>query len=300
MCPENVDNEFSDLVVNPPNGLDPNWVHEAPPHEIRPEDGSIMENLLKDEKWDEFLDHLISDVDDPDEMMVTESFIRKREYRPIVEKLVAGTYDFPIPTRIEILFLNNTATTKIYTFKSSKSIAEHTIVRMIAWQMNRYSYLFSPNLYSVSENDGVRGAINSIIKFLGNGEEYCYKADLSDFFNSIDVSLLFDELYAHIDEKDHGAIKVLEKIVMNPRVKVVRLSDPTGKPTFEDDLAKGVMAGMPFASFLSNFFLRNLDWLLFLNKIPFFRYADDMMVVTETPEKLEEIKQFIQGYVDGK
>ncbi|MCQ2079910.1 MAG: hypothetical protein MJZ38_07655, partial [archaeon] len=59
-----VPEEFRGLVINPPNGLDPEWIHEAPPHEIRPEDGSIMENLLKDDKWDEILDHLISDVAD--------------------------------------------------------------------------------------------------------------------------------------------------------------------------------------------------------------------------------------------
>ncbi|MCQ2085657.1 MAG: hypothetical protein MJZ21_05895 [archaeon] len=303
MCPADnneVDEEFKGLVLKMPNGLDPEWIHDAPPRDIDESEGTIMENLLKDEKWDEFLDHLISDVDDPDEMMVTESFIRKREYRSMVEKIVDGTYEFPIPTRVEIPKPGTNKTRKIYTFKSSKNVAEHTVIRMMAWQLNRYSYLFAPNLYSCSDNDGVRGAINSIIKFLGDGDKYCYKADLSDFFNSIDISLLFDELYAHIDKRDHGVIKVLEKILKNPTVRVVRLSDVSAKPTYEEDNYKGVMAGMPFASFLSNYFLRNLDWLLFLNRVPFFRYADDMMVVAETSERLDEIKDFIQGYVDEK
>lgn len=66
---------------------------------------------------------------------------------------------------------------------------------MISWLMNRYNYFFSPNLFSVSDNDGVRGAVNHLMELLGDGKKHCYKADLSNFFNSIDINLLIGDLY---------------------------------------------------------------------------------------------------------
>lgn len=63
--------DFSALVRTIPDGLDPTWTFEPPESVRNTEKNSILEDLLSDEKWDEFLDHLISDVENLNDSIQT-------------------------------------------------------------------------------------------------------------------------------------------------------------------------------------------------------------------------------------
>ncbi|MBQ7978864.1 MAG: hypothetical protein IJ248_03830 [Candidatus Methanomethylophilaceae archaeon] len=281
-----------------PDGFEFGWKFYPPEGVCNTEEHSIMEDLQSDEKWDEFLAHLISNHENVNETIQTASLIRTRGYREICESLAKGEYKFSDPTRIEIPKPGKKETRKIYTLKKGKDIREHTVVRMISWLLNRYSYYFSPNLYSVSDNDGVRGAVNNLLSILESGDKYCYKADLTNFFNTIDIDIMMDDLYSSLDERDKDIVKVLETILRNP---VVRAIGPDGNKIGKiDDLDKGVMAGMPFAPFLANFFLKDLDWILYLNGISYYRYADDIMVAIDNSIDLDKAEAFVNAYVRSR
>jgi len=290
--------DLSSQVRTMPNGFEIGWRYFPPEGVFNTAEHSIMEDLLDDSKWDEFLDHLISEHEDLNESIQTTNLIRSRGYRDICERMSRGEYTFSNPTRIEIPKPGKKETRKVYTLKNGKDIREHTIIRMIAWLLNRYSYLFSPNLYSVSDNDGVRGAVNHLLSILGDGDKYCYKADLTNFFNTIDIDLMMADLYCYFDKRDMDIVKILEGILRNPIVDAI---GPDGKRTNNViDMDKGVMAGMPFASFLSNFFLKDLDWILYLNGISYYRYADDIMVAIDNSIDLDAAEKFVTSYVAAR
>lgn len=63
--------DLSALVREMPNGFDTEWTYTPPQGIGNREPCSVFEDLVKDEKWDEFLDHLTSELENPDEMMQT-------------------------------------------------------------------------------------------------------------------------------------------------------------------------------------------------------------------------------------
>lgn len=290
--------DLSGLVRTMPKGFEIGWKYLPPEGVGNTEEHSILEDLMDDAKWDEFLDHLISDGENMSEDLQTSNLIRNREYRDICERISKGEYRFSNPTRIEIPKPGKKETRKVYTLKRGKDIREHTVIRMIAWLLNRYSYLFSPNLYSITDNDGVRGAINHLLTILEGNDKYCYKADLTNFFNTIDIDLLMEDLYRYLDDRDMDLVKLLEGILRNPNVKAI---GPDGRRMgLVEDNDKGVMAGMPFASFLSNFFLKDLDWILYLNGVSYYRYADDIMVAIDNSFDLDAVEKFVTEYVSAR
>lgn len=63
--------DLSSLVRVMPDGFDHGWTFMPPEGVGNTEKCSVLEDLMKDEKWDEFLDHLTSELENPDEMMQT-------------------------------------------------------------------------------------------------------------------------------------------------------------------------------------------------------------------------------------
>jgi hypothetical protein len=100
-----------------------------------------------------------------------------------------------------------------------------------------------------------------------------------DYFNSIPVEPLLESLPATITQ-DEPLHRLLATTLRDQRVLV------GGQPAL--DTHKGVMAGSPLAPLLSNLYLRPLDDAFEGARIPFLRYADDMVVFGT----LEEVTRY--------
>jgi hypothetical protein len=123
--------------------------------------------------------------------------------------------------------------------------------------------------HSFQPGRGPRTAYRDIRRIRGLQRLHCLHLDVRDYFNSIPVEPLLASLPSTITD-DEPLHQLLAKTLRDQRV----LSG--GEEIL--DSHKGVMAGTPLAPLLSNLYLRPLDGVFEEARIPFLRYADDMVV----------------------
>lgn len=244
---------------------------------------SIIDKLLDKEIWEAFLRHKIqqgniSEADITD----LQRFIDGEEYLASVNKIKSGE-GFSVPQKT---LINKTKAGKkrtVYTFGRE----ENYVLKLTAFLLRDYDYLFSPNLYSFRNNSGVRKAVEDILKIRNLNSRYVYKADISDYFGSVDIELLLPELETALAD-DAQLYMFLASLLRSPYVQY-------GGELLEEP--KGIMAGVPVSAFLANFYLRELDEYFYERHIPYIRYSDDILVFAkddrELYESIDKIKSFL-------
>jgi hypothetical protein len=123
--------------------------------------------------------------------------------------------------------------------------------------------------HSFQPGRGPRTAYRDIRRIRGLRRLHCLHLDVRDFFNSIPVEPLLASLPRSItdDEPLHRLLSATlrDQLVVSGDEVVV-------------DTHKGVMAGTPLAPLLSNLYLRALDNAFEAARVPYLRYADDIVV----------------------
>jgi hypothetical protein len=89
--------------------------------------------------------------------------------------------------------------------------------------------------------------------------------DVRDYFNSIDVSHLFEVLPETFTTGAMGAL--MRASLLDPRLE-----------------RAGVMAGTPIAPMLATLYLRDLDDEVAATGATYARYSDDVLVLAPAPE----------------
>ena len=118
---------------------------------------------------------------------------------------------------------------------------------------------------------------------------YVYKTDIHDYFNSIDVNDLLVGL--RDDIHDERLYSLLESILTNPEARF------NGEVITEK---KGVMAGTPISPFLANCYLRDIDQFYLDADCIYFRYADDILILADTKEKMEHYRDILLTKIGEK
>jgi hypothetical protein len=116
---------------------------------------------------------------------------------------------------------------------------------------------------------------------------YGYKADIKNYFNSVNVEKLLRRLDIEL-KNDRKLYGLFEKILSSPFV------------TFRDETIeeeKGIMAGVPLSAFLANFYLRDMDRYFFEKDVTYMRYADDIILFSEDKDELESHKNKISEFL---
>lgn len=180
-------------------------------------------------------------------------------------------------------------TREVFTFNDKRDPIDGLVVGFFAKSLSAYDGLFAPNLYSYRYETSMKNAIVRLRNVKGLERMYAYKVDVSNYFNSIDVDRLFDELQGDIDE---SSFAMLSGIVNNPDVMF------KGKHICEYE--KGVMAGTPTSAFLANYYLKDLDWYFHRSGAIYCRYADDIIVFADTKEELDQHVEYIREFIFSK
>ena len=203
--------------------------------------------------------------------------IRGGRCTKLSSELVSGGYSFGKPVR---LLLNKPGSTKkrvTYTFNKKDDNIDNVLLSFTANLLRRYDDLFAPNLYSYRNKESVRTAVQRLRNVKDLDQKYVYKVDVSNYFNSIDVDVLLNEIRDDIDETSFG---IISSILLNPEV-IFR-----GKVIIDEQ--KGVMAGIPISSFLANYYMKDLDWYFHEKGVLYCRFADDIIVFADTEEECFE------------
>ena len=244
---------------------------------------SLLNSLLDDKLWQAFLEHKKASILSEREIKKYQEYINNKEYEEIAFKLINDEYEFSNPRRVAINKIRKKKKRIVYIYPQE----ENYIFKMLSFLLYKYDYLFAPNLYSFRQRSGCKKALSDLIR-QHMKIKHGYKVDIKNYFNSIPPEKILKSLKK--DLQDEKLYNLFEKLLMNKMV----LSDGI---EIEDE--KGIMAGVPLASFLANYYLKDLDQYFYDNKITYCRYADDI-IVFDSKEKLEEHRNYIINILKEK
>lgn len=233
----------------------------------------LEKDILNEAKWNEFLEYRTSkDFISKKEKEEFEEFINNKKYMTICSQIAKGTYSFSIPKKHIISKGHSQKKRVVYNFNADEML----VLKYISYLLYDYDYLFSPNLYSFRNNSSVKNAIRNISNIKNLSNMHGYKVDISNYFNSIDVDILLNNLMKDI--KDPLLYSVVESIISNDAVEF------HGEIIYEK---KGAMAGIPISAFLANYYIKEIDEYFWNKKVVYSRYADDIILFCNNKEELE-------------
>ncbi len=234
----------------------------------------IISELLTDHHaWIEFLNYRLTDRFLPSrEAEELRAFVLGREYEGCFDAFF-GTSLFPTPCASTVNKQFSSRKRTVYLFEKR----EKYFLKFISFCLLRYDSVFSDNLCSFRKKITVKSVIRRLSSINGIENKYSYKADISDYFNSVDISLLLPVLENTLSD-DPKLFSFLRSILENPYV-------------MRDGMAvkekKGIMAGVPVSSFLANLYLRDIDEYYAKRNVIYLRYSDDIIIFADTEQEIK-------------
>ena len=237
---------------------------------------SIIDRINSLEEWQTFLNSKKSSkslsISEEKELV---KFIDNKRYEYYYDLIKDNNFpsDFPYKK-----IINKSGTDKkriVYSFSNEENI----VLKFIAFNLYQFDYYFNNNCYAFRRNYGVKDAIR---KFKGNKEyakKYCFKVDISNYFNSIDIDILLKKL-VFVREQDEELFRLFEKILREDRVY------ENGNIVSD---SHGAMAGMPCSPFFANVYLSDVDKYFEEYGVEYFRYSDDVLIFADGKEDMEKI-----------
>lgn len=237
---------------------------------------SIIDRINSIEEWQTFLNFKISSkslsISEEKELV---KFIDNKRYEYYYELIKDNNFPYDLPCK---KIINKSGTDKkriVYSFSNEENI----VLKFIAFNLYQFDYYFNYNCYAFRRHYGVKDAI---IKFKDNEEyakKYCFKVDITNYFNSIDIDILLKKL-VFVREQDEELFRLFEKILREDRVY------ENGNIVSD---SHGAMAGMPCSPFFANVYLSDVDKYFEEYGVEYFRYSDDVLIFADGKEDMEKI-----------
>lgn len=250
---------------------------------------NILEELCQKATWEAFFYYKKEkQVWGNQEEKAWQDFIDQEAYLQITNALFNGSYTFSLPIKKQIDKVNQQKKRTVYLFQG----AENKILKVIVWLLYRYDEVIPSNCYSFRPNSGARKAIQAIVRTPNIDKMYGYKVDISNYFNSIDTTIL---------------LEILKKILLRGKMQDKQLylffADilTQDKAIVEKEVIeekRGAMAGTPIAAFFANIYLMEMDEYFAKRKVCYARYSDDILIFSQTIEELEEHKKSLLNFLD--
>ncbi|MBQ8459553.1 reverse transcriptase [bacterium] len=187
-------------------------------------------------------------------------------------------------------------------------IVHHLIYNFIS---ERFYKRFIKDTYSCIPKRGTLAAAKRLLHFSRSAtnnytkEMYYLKADMSNFFVSINKNILFELLKKYVHEE--WILAILKKIIYNdPTKNVLKKSSrkkfrliPSYKSLFNSDCCHGLPIGNLTSQFFSNVYLDVLDQYIKHNlKCRYYvRYVDDFIIIAENPHILNSLFDKIRSFL---
>lgn len=245
---------------------------------------SIINELNNEKTWQNFLKYKTKNkLLTKGEEEYFKKYIEQKKYTNIANQIINGEYSFSPPTKHFINKIGKEKKKVVYNYKKDETM----ILKFISYLISeKYNFCFAPNCYSFRKDYGVKQAIEYLTSVNHIEKLCCYKTSIEDYFNSIPVELLLPKLKV-ILEDDESLYEFIEKILTDKRIKF------GNKILIEE---KGVMAGIPIATFLANVYLKDLDQKYYKQKVIYARYSEDIIIFcreNELQERMIDIEREI-------
>lgn len=244
---------------------------------------SILDDIGSGELWKAFLENREQKVSFPERFRKQlEKIIDEKLYTGFAEEIRTGRFYERIPVKKLVAKSGKTKKRTVYYYTGITGC----LLKFINWRLSQYSGLFSADLYSFSDTRNAKSALAKLLEIKDLKKYYIYKIDISDYFNSIDQEILIPELEEALPDRELTDFfrKVLTKHTFTFEGEIIH-EDP------------GAMAGLPFAGFFANFYLRGMDEFFHEAGYHYFRYADDIMVLCRDQDDCVYVKDVIDSFL---
>lgn len=243
---------------------------------------SLLDKLSDEKVWIDFyemkVDPAFFRVADAKELF---QYVRQKRYLPVVESIMNGD-GLSIPMKKRIAKSGSSKKRVVYSLPEDETM----VLKLLTWLMIRkYDVWLSENLYSFRPHYGAKDALRKLVSMPDISEYYSYKLDVRNYFNSIDIDLLLPQLKSLFAD-DKPLYNFMTSQLSDPRVMDEGI-------LIEE--RKGAMAGMPYAVFLANVFLTQLDRkFATIPGLIYCRYSDDIIIFSKDKLLLDEAKGQLQ------
>jgi retron-type reverse transcriptase len=229
---------------------------------------SIIDNIIDKNIWMEYLLYKKQhECVSKSEISELEEFIKNNEYYDVAKEIINEKYVFSYPEKHLINKIESKKKRIIYSYNK----IENYILKLITFLFNKkFDSRFSDYCYSFRKKYTVKSAV-SVLSDSRIKDLYGYKLDISNYFNSINVTIMLDKLKKFLYD-DLKLFTCISNLLMNNKVIY-------NNEVIEEK--KGIMAGVPIASFLANIFLYDLDEYFKKNNVIYIRYSDDIIFFSE-------------------
>lgn len=240
----------------------------------------ILSQMETKAAWLDFLSYRKSGfrLDEQEEKELRQ-FIENEEYRPILAAIRAGA-PFPHPKKAAISKKSTSKKRIVYIYPQKESLVLKLMTHLL---LRRYDKLFCPNLYSFRAGHGVQEAIARLRSVRDMDQMWSYKADISNYFNSVPVEPMLSLAESALSD-DPAVFRFIAGLLRDPMVY------DRGNLISEE---KGIMAGCPLSTFLANLYLAELDRLFWEKGWLYARYSDDIILFAPTEAEREARVQVI-------
>ncbi len=246
----------------------------------------MIEQLMNHELWQEFYAYKTAKkLLSPGEERFLRDYVENRKYEDVCKRVLAGGFHFSVPEKKELNKLGSAKKRVVYRFPD----AENMLLKMLSYLLYRYDDIIPDNCYSFRKNTGARKAFLKMIAQPNISEKYGFKADISNYFNSIDTTLL---------------IPMLEKIITDDDALLGLLKDflSDDRALWQGEIIheqRGVMAGTPTSPFFANLYLKEMDEYFQSQNALYARYSDDILIFSEKDTldaHIEAYREFLKKY----
>lgn len=241
----------------------------------------LRQELNKDEYWNLAYERLatkphITDMEIGD--LITIRDFQREDY---IEALLNGTYKWSIPRKLYIAKHGTSKKRIVYVYDMKNRYLQGVLYRAVSAVAKD---LICNNCYSYKVGINTSSAVKYILKHK-DGLNYAVKLDIHAYFNSVAK----ERLVQMINELFPDGIKqTMEDMLLTDKALY--------KGRIIDDY-KALVPGSPFSSFLANYCLRDCDAYFEENNILYARYSDDMIIISDSREKLEGYLDIVRQYL---
>lgn len=172
----------------------------------------------------------------------------------------------------------------IYLMTVRDKVAHKAIVTPLETALDRHFY---PNLYAFRRGKyyGSIAAARKVRDVLKGHQGNCFvlKADISEYFDSIDPKLLM-KLFQKFIPEEKEVLQHLDRFLRHRRLVKGILHTPL----------VGVPTGSSLSPFCANLYLHELDQVMFREGYAYLRYCDDLLLLSPDLKVVEKGKKIIE------
>lgn len=244
---------------------------------------SLLDKLSQREVWENFFNYKSSLVGNKTFCRELRLFIDNEDYIPVCKNIENGN-SFPLPKKSVISKQDTQKKRVVYTYPKNENMVLKLLTYLI---LRKYDSLFSDGLYSFRPNRTAKDALRRLIRTADIDKKYSYKADISNYFNSVPVGKILPML-KDIMSDDKKLLEFITGLLAETDVI-------DGNSVISEK--KGIMAGTPISAFCANLYLMELDSYFAEREILYSRYSDDIIIFADSEEKCREYASFLRSFI---